>query len=575
MATKTGTRFAAAFLLALAAGSCVPGRDEARTSPPSRDEGGATHVAHSALGAYAAGRTALAGGDTRAAADYFAQALRFEPENVELLQRAFTLLAAEGRLDEAAPLAERLLQFDADAPQPLVVAGVRAMQAGDYQTAEARFGQLPKRGITAFLGPLGAAWAQAGQGRTDTAIDSLAALGATGGVGILHAFHAALINDLAGRQAAADENYRLALSGQMSARLVEAAGSFFQRHGRADDAKEIYDRFHAQHQDLATFDTDVVLARGSAAEPAVATARAGLAQGLYDTSVLMRQGNAWDMAMLFARLALTLEPGFPLAQVGLAELLSRQGRLDEANAIYRAVPAQSPLHHFGRLRAAINIDEAGDTEAALKELDTLAKAQPSAIDALVTMGEVLHRRQRFAEAASAYERALARIAQPEFRHWSLFYARGIAFERSKQWPKAEADFRKALELRPDQPDVLNYLGYSLVDQGRSLGEARRMVEKAVELRPNDGAIVDSLGWALYRLGEFQRAVTVLERAIELKPEDPTINDHLGDAYWQVGRIAEAEFQWTRALGLEPEPDQGEAIRTKIEAGAPPAQPLAR
>ena len=160
----------------------------------------------------------------------------------------------------------------------------------------------------------------------------------------------------------------------------------------------------------------------------------------------------------------------------------------------------------------------------------------------------------------------SRIETVEYRHWRLFYVRGIAFERLGEWPKAEADFKRALELEPDQPLVLNYLGYTWVEQGRNLDEARTMIEKAVELRPDDGYIVDSLGWVAYRLGDFEEAVHQLERAVELVAGDPIINDHLGDAYWQVGRLHEARFQWQRVLTLDPEDDLADQVRRKIADG---------
>ena len=152
--------------------------------------------------------------------------------------------------------------------------------------------------------------------------------------------------------------------------------------------------------------------------------------------------------------------------------------------------------------------------------------------------------------------------------WVTYYYRGICFERSKQWSKAEADMRKALELQPEQPHVLNYLGYSWIDQGINLDEGMKMIKRAVEQRPDDGYIVDSLGWAYYRIGNFEDAVKHLERAIDLKPEDPTINDHLGDAYWRVGRTLEAKFQWAHARDLKPEPEELPKIEAKIENGLP-------
>src|SRR5213078_2154909 len=144
--------------------------------------------------------------------------------------------------------------------------------------------------------------------------------------------------------------------------------------------------------------------------------------------------------------------------------------------------------------------------------------------------------------------------------------RGICNERSKQWASAEGDFKRALELSPEQAHVLNYLGYSWIDQGVNLDEGMRMIRRAVEQRPDDGYIVDSLGWAYYRIHNYDEAVKQLERAVELKPEDPTINDHLGDAYWRVGRVLEARFQWSHARDLKPESEDLAKIESKLKSG---------
>jgi len=173
-----------------------------------------------------------------------------------------------------------------------------------------------------------------------------------------------------------------------------------------------------------------------------------------------------------------------------------------------------------------------------------------------------------------YDKAVALLRHPGHANWPLFYDRGIALDRAHNWPRAEADFLKALELSPNQPYVLNYLGYSWVDQGVNLDEAMNMIRRAVEQRPDDGYIVDSLGWAYYRIGNFDEAVKNLERAVDLKPEDPTINEHLGDAYWRVGRKLEAGFQWAHARDLKPDPEDLPKIEAKIRDGlvddAPPA-----
>lgn len=188
------------------------------------------------------------------------------------------------------------------------------------------------------------------------------------------------------------------------------------------------------------------------------------------------------------------------------------------------------------------------------------------LEILDALGNILRARKLFAEAIPYYDQALALVQKPERRHWIYYYARGTSYERIKNWDAAESDLEKALALYPDQPLVLNYLGYSWIDQGRKLKEGMAHIEKAVALKPDDGYIVDSLGWAHYMQGNFAEAVRYLERAVELKPNDPVLNDHLGDALWRVGREREARFQWEQALSLKPEPDDEVKIKKKLEAG---------
>tara|TARA_B100000470_G_scaffold205421_1_gene180094 strand:+ start:23 stop:706 length:684 start_codon:yes stop_codon:yes gene_type:complete len=218
------------------------------------------------------------------------------------------------------------------------------------------------------------------------------------------------------------------------------------------------------------------------------------------------------------------------------------------------------------LASALN--ELGELEAARKELRTLATEKKERSDSLMVLADLLRTKEQYHDAVSVYDEAIARIGTIEQRHWTVFYARGMSLERSGEWSKAESDFLRALELQPDQPLVLNYLGYSWVDMGMRLPEARSMIEKAVSQRPNDGYIVDSLGWVLYRLKDFDAALVHLERAVELRPNDPVITDHYGDALWQTGRRTEARFQWRRALSLNPNPDLLKSVEEKLRRGGP-------
>jgi tetratricopeptide (TPR) repeat protein len=283
-------------------------------------------------------------------------------------------------------------------------------------------------------------------------------------------------------------------------------------------------------------------------------------------ATVLYQEQATDVAMLFTRMAVRLRPDFPIAQLLVADIMVEQGRTRDAIALFRSVADDPRFGWQAQLSEADGLDELGETEAAVALLRRLAAERPERIDAPLQLGNILRGYERFAEAAAAYDMAVARIKDPQPRHWSIFYFRGIALERSKDWARAEADFLKALELQPEQPYVMNYLAYSWIEMGQHYEKALDMLRRAVELRPQDGFIVDSLGWVYYRLGRYEEAVAKLEEAIELKPDDPVINDHLGDAYWKVGRRNEARFQWRRALTFEPEADQIGLIEEKIERG---------
>ena len=156
-------------------------------------------------------------------------------------------------------------------------------------------------------------------------------------------------------------------------------------------------------------------------------------------------------------------------------------------------------------------------------------------------------------------------------NWNIYYQRGIAYERLKQWPKAEPNFRKALELFPNQPQVMNYLGYSWIDMNMNLEEGMEMIRKAVDLRPER-----RLHRRFARLGALparpvrgRRARARARRS--LKPDDPVLNDHLGDAYWRAGRRLEATFQWSHARDMKPEPDVLAGVEKKLDEGLPPVE----
>lgn len=540
----------------------------AGTAPAAADKA-ETVPGKTLTGNYLAGRHAQAQRDLGAAADFLGAALKQAPDAPDLLRRTFVLMTAEGRMREAQELAKRLLVAEPDEPVAVLTLAVADIKRGRFAAAAENLAKLPKDGLSSFMTPVLKAWILVGEKKNDEALTLLAP--GTGEKATLHlrALHAALIHEMAGRLDEAERHFKSVTDNQtgLSFRAVQLYGGLLERQGKKDEARALYDRYLKEQPGTPLLDmARRRITSGGKPAPLVTSAADGAAEGLFDVASSLSQQNARETAMVLGRLALYLKPKFPVMQILLGDILEADNRLEPALAVYKAIDAKSTFSWSARLRAAAVLDKLGRVDEAVKTLRAMAKEVPDEEGPLINLGDILRGHERFKEAAEAYDEAMKRIATIEPRHWTLFYARGISLERSDQWLRAETDFQKALEFKPDQPYVLNYLGYTWIEHGKNLERAQEMIRQAVKLRPNDGYIVDSLGWGYYKVGSFQKAVVELERAVELRPQDPIINDHLGDAYWQVGRQREAKFQWTRALSLKPEADLLAKIQQKLKDG---------
>jgi len=378
---------------------------------------------------------------------------------------------------------------------------------------------------------------------------------------------------VAGRTQEAGARLKAAYGGdQTTLRLIDAYARNLSRQGKNDEAKQVYLAFDKlQPRNPIVQAALAELAAGKTLQPMVRDVNAGAAEVLYGLGAYGlgaasgRQGDE-IAAIVFLRLSLALSPDNALALDTLGEAYSKLKQYESAVEIYDQVPDSSPLRVTTDVRIALLLDVLGKSDEAIKQLREIVAENPKSVDALSALADVLRSHKQFAESAEAYGRVLALTGPDEKSRWAIYYFRGVDYERAKEWSKAEPDLEKALQLYPEQPMVLNYLGYSWVDQGLHLDEAFKMLRRAVELQPDDGYIVDSLGWAHYKLGQHDEAVKLLEHAIELKPGDPVINDHLGDAYWRVGRKLDAKFQWNHARDLNPDQDDLPKILGKIDKG---------
>ena len=522
----------------------------------------------SAFGSYLVGNYAHGRGEYVQAAEHLRRVLDEDPENAPLMRRVVSLLVAAGRVEEAVALSRRLVEISGRARLARFVLGLEDARTGDFEGALRHIDGIEPEGIYSLLLPLAEGWIHTGRGSDAAALAALAPLADRDAYRPFYLFHAGLMHDLAGRQEEAEALLREAVAVSRGVyRPAAALGSVLARAGRVDEASAVYEEFRAENPGSIWVERVLAAARqGEPPAPLVGDAPGGFAEALLGAAAALPMRERSDAGLVYANLSLFLHDDLDAARFLMGEILEADNRLEAAVAAYRSIPAGSDYAWAARLRAAGDLADLEREDEAVAALSAMLDERPERYDAASALGDAFRMSERYEEAAAAYGTALERIGTVEPRHWRLFYVRGIAFERIGAWPQAESDFLRALELEPDQPLVLNYLGYSWVEQMNNLDEARTMIEKAVELRPDDGYIVDSLGWVEYRLGDYEEAVRQLERAVELQAGDPVINDHLGDAYWQVGRLIEARFQWRRVLTLGPEDKLADQVRRKLADG---------
>ena len=518
-------------------------------------------------GPYLAARIAGYGNDYDAAGDYYRRLIDRGARTPRILENAVVIFAALGEVDDAADAA-RLLEAEG---QPSQFADgallLEALVDGEYDRADALIGE---RGVSgALLDGLLEGWIAAGGGRPEDAAARFEALAEVEGFAPIAHLHRAYALAMDGDFEAADE----ILSGRahgplgVSARGIEAHAEILMELDRPEDALDLLSQVNEQTNRPAL---QALAARIEAGETVewdfITQAPDGMAEAYFTLAAIFAGETSSTFTLLAARSAAALRPDHVDALVLTAELLDEQGQHDLAGTVLNRVPRDDPAFFGAEIARAEALLAAEREDAAVEVLSALTKSHPDRQSVWAAYGDTLRRLERFEQSADAYDRALALAPQGQARNWYLHYVRGIAYERTDRWTEAEADFRAALDLNADQPQVLNYLGYGLVEQRKDLDEALGMIERAVEERPDDGYITDSLGWVLYRLGRIEEAVAPMERAVDLEPLDPVINDHLGDVFWAVGRKREAEFQWARALSLDPEPEDAERIRSKLRDG---------
>ncbi|MER8850461.1 tetratricopeptide repeat protein [Mesorhizobium australicum] len=531
-------------------------------------------------GAYLAARIAEGDNDLDSAIAYYKQALAFNPGDTALQQSLMLSLIAQGRFDESLVYADKLKEVpDVERFSRLALA-VDTFHKKDFTKAQYWLKLSLESDLDRLISGVMSGWAEQGAGQASEAMASIDKLQGPDWFGLFKSFHRALIADASGMPEKAEAIYAATMQDTTAGgaapetwmRNAQAYASFLARKGDKAKAMSVLDQAEAfspgKLEIVALRDR---ISKGDKIAPFVSGPSDGASEILLDLATALNRGGGEPFVRLYLQYALALKPDSDAALVQLAAVAEQLKNGEGAIALYRRIPDTSPLKEISDLQLGLNLADLDRHDEAITHLKAFVEAHPNDMRAYLALGGVYSSKDDFRSAANLYDKAVEVLKTPTAANWNIFYQRGIAYERLKEWPKAEPNFRKALELQPDQPQVLNYLGYSWVDMNTNLKEGLEMIQKAVDLRPSDGYIVDSLGWAYFRLGRFDDAVREMERAVSLKPEDPVLNDHLGDAYWRVGRKLEATFQWNQARDLKPDPDVLATLQQKLMKGLPPIE----
>ncbi len=568
LATALAAVLAAPLMIGVAAGSLA----RAETT----DIG--TVATRSFAGAFLAANAARDDYDFAAAARYYRDALRFDPGNAGLKRDLMVALVTDGQVETALPHASALRDDPEAQRVARLVLGVDAMREGRYGDAAQLLDGFVANDLERLLTGIVGAWALNGTGDDEGALEAIDALAGPEWFALFVSYHGALIADAADMPAEArrrfDEALNNATGGSASPltylRMIEAHARFLARNGETTLAMEAIERgLGTAPNNPNLLALRAIIETPSGRRATIGSPARGAAEILLNLGSAINRDGAEDYAALYLELARAAAPDEAQTLYELGGIAERLGQPQRAIRFYAAVADDDPLSHVAALQRGLALSDLERNDEAKATLEALIDDDPDDFRGYLALGGVHASLREFDEAAAVYERAIARLGLDEPRFWQVHYRLGIAYERTDRWPEAERTFQYTLGLSPDQPDVLNYLGYSWIDMDMNLDEGIEMIRTAVDQRPRDGYIVDSLGWAYYKLGRFENAVTHLERATELRPRDAIINDHLGDAYWRVGRYLEATYQWSRVLSMEMDDEDMALVQAKLEAANVP------
>ena len=520
------------------------------------------------FGGYLAGRHALSTKDFDAASTYLSRAIEDDLENPELLNGLISVQVSLGDIGAAKISSDNLDLLGVQTQLSNMVKIAIQLRNRDFDNAKQQIEN--EQGINPLLDKIVTGWAFADEGNFEDAETIFDEIGKGSSLAQFSQMQKASMLAAYGRYESALNTIEN-LEKNSNRISIDARALKVQLLLKLDNKEEATEYFSkifgdGVNSDAANLRMQVEDHPNAYSIEESLSLEAGIAYAFYAIADILKDDADPNTALLYVRLAQYLNENSQKAILLAADLLEQMGQYDLAVAEYAKISPSSSYFLSSELGRVGALRDGGKTEAALEVLYYLSREFSDIGIVHNSLGDFLRREERYSEAKIAYDRAVDIYRENNNVSWVVLYARGITHERLQEWDKAESDFRNALTINPDQANVLNYLGYSLIDRGEKLDEAMTMIEKAVSLQPESGYIVDSLAWGLFKLGQYETAIPHMEKAAELMPVDPIVTDHLGDLYWAVGRQLEAKFQWRRALSFDPELKDATRIREKLRIG---------
>ncbi|MBR1600482.1 MAG: tetratricopeptide repeat protein [Alphaproteobacteria bacterium] len=530
---------------------------------------------NSLYGAYMAARVAHLRQDFDNAAEYYKIVMDKDASNSDINRTVYVILSSLGQIGEATPYAQKEIeQGNTESIAPLIVA-IKDFADGKYAQSRENINLIKDKAHTSLINPLFDAWTYAGEQKEELAIKSIDKIAKDPAIEAMKLFHKGLIYDYLGNKEKAQEMYANIIKNHYQSvtyRLLDVITDFYVRNGDKETAKKIFGRYNDNGLLSILLDSiDKRIETTHENSPAIInTPQKGLSEALFNIGTIFRSSvGGTEFAQIYIAASSYLNPEYDISKIALANVLEEIGLLKEANKYYKQVGKNSGSYFIARAKIIENLNTLKEYEEAEKQIKFLLKDYPDNTQLLSDLGTIYGNMNKHNEAVEYYQKAIKSAAADDQDIWPIYYALAVSYDQLNQKIKAEQNLQKALQLSNQNPDILNYLGYSWLEQGRNIEQAIKMILNAYKHNPYEGHIIDSMGWIYFKLGMYEKAVEFLEQAAAMNPGNAVINDHLGDAYWFAGRKNEAVFQWNHALDLNEDADNlnKQEIINKVENGA--------